>query len=292
MDLTQLRTFVTVAREGTITRASLRLHLSQPAVSAHIKSLEEGLGLTLFSRVPRGMELTVEGERLLVKVEQMLTAHQQMLDEATRIKGSLSGRLRLGACSSVGSASVGYLLKAVAERYPEVEVSLEHGSSAEIFRRIIDGSLDAGYYNEAKTEPSELSTIEVERFQIFLAAAPGLVPMPVDWEGLAAFPWIYPEASACCALAAEELFRAHNVRPRRVVSVDREGLTRTLLESRLGVGLLHEPTALRAQARGELDLLAISPRKVRVLFAHRKSREEPLLSALDAIARESAGASF
>ena len=58
MDIYQLRTFVTVARERSITRSSEVLHLSQPAVSAHIKALEDTLGLALFERTPRGKSLT------------------------------------------------------------------------------------------------------------------------------------------------------------------------------------------------------------------------------------------
>ena len=76
MDFYQLKTFVTVAREGSVTRASERLHLSQPAVSAHIKALEDALGLTLFERTPRGMSLTADGRRLVVKAELALSAHR------------------------------------------------------------------------------------------------------------------------------------------------------------------------------------------------------------------------
>ena len=72
MDLYQLKTFVAVAREGSITRASELVHLSQPAVSAHIKALEETLRLALFERTPRGMSLTRHGQRLLAKAEQTL----------------------------------------------------------------------------------------------------------------------------------------------------------------------------------------------------------------------------
>lgn len=58
MEIYQLRTFVTIAKEGSITRASELLFLSQPAVSAHIKAMEDELGLVLFERTPRGMSLT------------------------------------------------------------------------------------------------------------------------------------------------------------------------------------------------------------------------------------------
>jgi len=66
MDIYQLKTLVAVAREGSVTRASEVLHLSQPAVSAHIKAIEDALDLVLFERTPRGMTLTRDGERLLV----------------------------------------------------------------------------------------------------------------------------------------------------------------------------------------------------------------------------------
>ena len=91
MEIHQLKTFVAVAREGSITRASERLYLSQPAVSAHIKAIEDTLGLTLFARTPRGMALTGDGERLLAKAEQTLGAHRELVEEATRIKGRSRG---------------------------------------------------------------------------------------------------------------------------------------------------------------------------------------------------------
>src|SRR5882757_4734423 len=100
MEIHQLKTFIVVAREGSITRASERLHLSQPAVSAQIKAMEDTLGLTLFERTPRGMSLTGDGQRLLVKAEQTLLAHDQLIAEAARIKGRLTGRLRLGTASN------------------------------------------------------------------------------------------------------------------------------------------------------------------------------------------------
>jgi len=101
MEIYQLRTFVVVAREGSITRAAERLHLSQPAVSAHIKAIEDALALSLFGRTARGMSLTHEGQRLLAKAEQTLAVHQELIDEATRIKGHLAGQFRLGEGSNM-----------------------------------------------------------------------------------------------------------------------------------------------------------------------------------------------
>ena len=104
MELYHLRTFVTVAEEGHLTRASERLFTSQPAVSAHIKALEEELGVTLFERTPRGMQLTPAGDRLLATARTTLAStndiytqedarfliHSQALEES-RIIGVETG---------------------------------------------------------------------------------------------------------------------------------------------------------------------------------------------------------
>src|SRR6185295_18433783 len=120
MEIHQLKTLIAVAREGSITRASELLHLSQPAVSAHIKAIEDAVGLALFDRTPRGMSLTHDGRRILTKAEQTLTAHQDLLAEATRIKGRLTGKLRLGAGSNSKHEATGRLITILSERCPEV----------------------------------------------------------------------------------------------------------------------------------------------------------------------------
>jgi DNA-binding transcriptional LysR family regulator len=98
--------------------------------------------------------------------------------------------------------------------------------------------------------------------------------------------WIYPPSSACCGRTAEALFKVHRIRPQRVISVDRGDVTRTLIASGLGAGLLHQGPAKEAQARGEVELLFEARARVRVFFAHLASRaEDPLVAAAAAIVR-------
>ncbi|MFZ5442219.1 MAG: LysR family transcriptional regulator [Myxococcota bacterium] len=284
MDLYQLRTFVAVAREGSITRAAEVVHLSQPAVSAHIKAVEDALGLTLFERTPRGMSLTPEGERLLARAEQTLAAHQALMGEASRLKGHLTGKLRVGVGGKPNHEAIGRLLTQLAERHPEVEASLQHGTSREILAGLRSGGLDAGFYNEAGAPDADLTTLEVATFRIDVVASPGLVARPLDWAALAERPWVFPVASACCGRAAENLFQRHQVRPRKIIDVDREDVTRTLIAGGLGVGLLHADTARDAEAKGEVELVCEAQARVRVLFAHLASRaQDPLLTAARAL---------
>jgi DNA-binding transcriptional LysR family regulator len=232
------------------------------------------------------MSLTRDGMRLLAKAEQTLAVHQELMDEATRIKGQLTGKLRLGAGSNSNNEAIGRLLTVLSERCPEVEVILKHGTSAEILAGIRNGSLDAGFYNEAGDPEPDLATVEVSQFKILVGAAPGLVTVsdPLDWRALADLPWIYPAASACCGRTAESLFRLHKIRPKRILSVDREAVTRSLIAGGLGVGLLHADSAKKAQLRGEVELLFESQTWVRVLFAQLRSRaQDPLLTTASSI---------
>ncbi|KAB2919217.1 MAG: LysR family transcriptional regulator [Hyphomicrobiaceae bacterium] len=288
MEIHQLKTFVTVAREGSITRASELLYLSQPAVSAHIKAIEDTLGLALFERTPRGMSLTADGTRLLAKAEETLLAHRGLIEEATRIKGRLTGRIRLGTVSNPNGEMLGRLLAALSERCPEVEVALKHRSSVDVLAGIRNGSLDAGFYNEAGTPPAELTTINVARFAIYLAAPPGMVAAgePPDWKALAELPWICPTSGTCCGRVAEVFFETHNIRPKRIVSVDQESVTRTLIAGGVGVGLLHADSARDAQQAGEAELICEARETVSVLFAHLAGRSrDPVLSAVSSILR-------
>jgi len=291
VEIYQLKTFVAVAREGSITRASEQLHLSQPAISAHIKAIEDSLGLTLFERTPRGMSLTFDGERLLAKAEQTLAAHQALMDEAKRVKKQLTGRLRLGVGGSSIKEPVGHLVTVLSERCPDVEVALKHGTSLDILTGLRNGTLDAGYYNEAGDSDPDLTTIEVSRFHISLAAAPGVVDIsrPPDWNALADLPWIYPTASTCCGKTAESLFKLHQIRPKKIISSDREQVTQTLVAGGVGVGLLHADTANEARLRGEVELVYESKSPVRVVFAHVASRaQDPLIIAASSIVRTGA----
>lgn len=283
MDFHQLKTFVAVAQEGSITRASERLHLSQPAVSAHIKAIEDRYDLALFERTSRGMTLTGDGLRLLAKAEKALRAHSEVLAEASRLRGSLSGCLRIGVGSNACNTVIETLLIRLADSYPDVEIRTQHASGRETVSAIRSGNVDAGFFNSVDDPEPDLSSFAVSRFSIFLAAAPGTVPptRPLDWEGVSDLPWIYPQCSSCCGRATENLFRRHRFRPKRVISVDREGITRSLIVGGVGIGLLHAETARGAEARGEVELLHELSQPVRVFFAHMAGRDnDPLLTLL------------
>ncbi|MBX2799991.1 MAG: LysR family transcriptional regulator [Myxococcales bacterium] len=281
MELTQLETFVAVARHGSITRAAEVVHLSQPAVSAQIKTLEERLGLALFERTSRGMRLTADGERLLPQAEHTLGAHRALLDQAAHLRQRPSGPVRLGVDANTPTAALGPWLSRLADRHPEVEVSVQQAISRDVVQGILAGELDAGVFNAHGEPDARLATTEVTRFGLVLVAPTHLeTERPPRWEALAQLPWICPDADTCCGRAIAELLLQHGIRPARVIRVDREHVTRSLVASGVGVGLLHSYTAADAVAAGEVRVLCEVPHSVGVLLGHLASRSgDPLLQA-------------
>lgn len=283
MEIYQLKTFVTIAREGSITRASELLFLSQPAVSAHIKTIEDEVGFLLFERTPRGMNLTDKGATLLIKTEQLLALHRELMQEARQLKGRAEGKILLGSNRTPSALLLGKLLTRLAETFPDIDVQLEYGSSAEIEAAVLSGALDAGFFADSGADSVELMKLVVDKFGVYLAAPLGWVNPTdnIDWQKLASMSWICPATNSCCGQVAEHLFERRGFRPHKQVSVDHEKVTRTLIAGGVGLGFLHADTAQDAQAKGELVLLGDVQQEVNVFFGVLRGREqEPLISSV------------
>ncbi len=146
MDLTLLRAFVTVAREGNLTRAAVQLHLTQPAVSLQIKHLQETLGVTLFTRTSHGLSLTRDGQALLPHAERALGAASDVQRAAASLRHEVRGRLRIGTILDPAFLRLGGFLKQLVETWPHIETALRHGMSGWVLEQVRAGELDVGYY--------------------------------------------------------------------------------------------------------------------------------------------------
>jgi molybdenum-dependent DNA-binding transcriptional regulator ModE len=107
MELYQLKTFVAIAKEGSLTRAAERVFTSAPAVSAQLKALEDELGVKLFDRTPRGMVPTEAGHSLLDEAERTLASAMRMRSAAEQLRGAAQGVVRFGTVVDPVSLQVG-----------------------------------------------------------------------------------------------------------------------------------------------------------------------------------------
>ena len=146
MELYQLRGFAAVAEIGHLTRAAERLHLSQPALSAHNKALEDELGVLLFERGPAGMTLTAAGKRLLPEAAKVLADAASLHGKARAMEGAIVGRVRVGTLSDPGFIRLADFLTLATERFPLLEIELRHEVSGAAFEHVRDGALEASFY--------------------------------------------------------------------------------------------------------------------------------------------------
>ncbi|MCO4785053.1 MAG: LysR family transcriptional regulator [Marinomonas atlantica] len=280
MDIHQLKSFASVANEGSIRRASELLFLSQPAVSAHIKAMEEILGVSLFERTPSGMTLTEDGTRLLPKAQHTLQAHQRFLDEAKQIKHSLSGKLIIGVAANTSSQALGTLVSRLSEHYPDIQMDILHAPSLDIQAGLINGRFDVAFYNEGDIPRPEQNVIQVTQFGVDLVAPTGLLDRSKqqDWCYLAQQTWVIPSPSTCCGKLAEALFQQQGSTPKQLIRVDDEKVLRTLISGGVGVGLLHQDVAQEARLEGEVELIMTVKSAVPVYFTYLKNRAlEPII---------------
>ena len=122
MDLKHVRTFVTVAEHGSVSKAALRLHITQPALSRQIQDFQLELSLKLFDRVGRGIVLTSEGEQLLTECRALLAHAETIGERAKTLQRGDTGTLNVAASPVQIEAVLSEFLHRYAERYPKVDV--------------------------------------------------------------------------------------------------------------------------------------------------------------------------
>src|SRR5690349_21702705 len=124
MDLKRLRTFVTVAELGSVSKAALRLRIAQPALSRQLIELEAELGLKLFDRAGRGLVLTRNGEQLIESSRSVLGQVVFLTDRARDLRGGDTGLLKVAASPQIIEAVLAKLLPRYRRSYPNVQVRL------------------------------------------------------------------------------------------------------------------------------------------------------------------------
>ncbi len=246
--------FVTVAREGSVSRAADVLNLTQPAVSHQIKRLSEETGVALFTRTATGLRITPDGTALLGKAEQVLEAMAEFRRSASQRIGRVSGKLRIGTIVDPEFIRLGRLLALLRAEHPDIETELVHGVSGDILNWLKRGRIDAGFY---LCGPDDLPKLglggEDPQHAIKLADFTYRVIAPVgweqqvesaDWASLAALPWIgTPETSVHHRLLSS-VFEDQGCRPNVVALVDQESSMLEMVRSGIGLSLCRDSIAL------------------------------------------------
>lgn len=257
MNLFQLRAFDAVAREGSFTRAASRLFISQPAVTGHIKALEEHYQVTLLRRTARRVELTEEGARLAAITRAMfsLAEEAQVMLEANR--QLLTGRLEVAAD---GPHRVMPMLAQLRERYPGVTVNLRLGNARETLAALLSEHADVAVLTEVEPQKG-LYLRDLAPSQV-CALIPVAHPLASCDEALPLVAldqqiMVLREPGSITRRTFDQACSAAGVKPRVLLELDSREAVTEAVAARLGIGVVssaelsHDPRVVARRLDGD-----------------------------------------
>jgi DNA-binding transcriptional LysR family regulator len=168
-DLHRLAVFCAVVDEGSLSRASKRLYMSQPVISAHIKSLEQQLGLALFHRVGRRSVVSKAGEVLYHKSDELFVVADELRTVMANLKGVDYGRLHVGM-SLEWEHVLPRMLGQYKNAYPGVEMLLTVHQCSEVEKLVSDRSIDVGFISRPSERDELDSDCTVDEELVLIAA--------------------------------------------------------------------------------------------------------------------------
>ena len=170
-NLSQYKIFYEVAKAGNISKAAKELYISQPAISKAISKLEDSLGLALFTRSSRGVQLTTEGDILFEHTREAFEALDRGEQELKRIQEFDIGHLRIGVSNTLCKYILLPYLKTFIDQYPHMKVTIESQSTVQTLARLEQQKLDLGLVAEPSVR-KDLSFIPVMDIQDTFVTTP------------------------------------------------------------------------------------------------------------------------
>jgi DNA-binding transcriptional LysR family regulator len=297
VNLNHLAVFHAVAQTGSMTQGAERLDISQPAVSKQVQELEHVLGVYLFDRIGRRVQLSQAGEILADYARQLFAVAHQAEEAMADVRAVRRGKLVIGASTTIGTYLLPGVLAEFWRRHPKVELLVQVENTEQVHRRLAERELDLGL-TEGLIEEVELDAEVFHRDELVLIAAPGhrLAGQPrVALSAVREEPFILREPGSGTR-AVEERALARLKLPVRVAMAlgSTEAIKRVVAE---GVGLaIVSRLAVHAEcAAGTLAVLPVAGLHVErpLHLVRRKGRRDgPALRAFCGVLQERMAAQF
>ncbi|MDN5347307.1 MAG: hypothetical protein PWP65_871 [Clostridia bacterium] len=237
---TQLLVFKAVVEKKSFSQAARLLHISQPAISVHIQSLEDRFGIRLLDRTNRKVSLTEAGKVLYNYAVQLSKLYEQAEKAMAELNGMVKGHLLLGGTLTIGEYVLPQAIGYYKSLYPEVELTLEIANTERIVRRVVQHTLDLGLIEGPASHPD---IILEDFFQDELVV---VVPPNHPWAGresvsvneLTGQPFIVREIGSGTRTVMEENLRSLGVDPANLKIVMELGSTQAVKEAvKAGLGI-------------------------------------------------------
>lgn len=251
------RVFKEVAETGNISLAAKNLYISQSAVSQSIKQLETALQARLFSRSPRGVTLTSEGQMLYEYVRSALSLLSTGEDKLSQAQQLLLGTLTIGASDTVTSLFLTPYLETFHRKHPGIRLKIVSGRSAKVLSLLKSGVVDIAFASSPSDKSNLLDFPCFETHSVFVAGS----GYPCDFDHvyslqeIAAFPLILLERKASSRVFLEQYFLKRGVTLTPEIELSSRSLLVDMAVIGLGVAGVTEEFVRRDLEKGSIRVL-------------------------------------
>ena len=253
MELRQLRHFMAVVEHGHFTRAAESVHLSQSALSASVRALENELGTALFERTTRSVIPTDAGTVLYPYAQRMLGEAQDAVAAVGRVRTGELGTLALGTVQTFTAVDLPALLAHLHGRYPGIGVTLKEATTDELFDAVTTAELDLAFVAlDARPLPSGLTALRTYREELTVVVAPDhplAAVTEIEMRALQSCSFVDFQAGTGLQTTIESLFAAAGVHRHITFRVGDMDRVLDLVRYGLGVAVVPEPIAERSGLR-------------------------------------------
>lgn len=263
MELRHLRYFIAVAEEENVTRASARLHVSQPALSRQMRDLEDELGVSLFDRGAKSLRLTEAGRVFLDEARAVVQRSEAAIEAARAAAGGLSGELNVGYAPSLTVQILPRALRKCQTDFPGLRVLLHDLSTEEMLAGLREGTLQLALMGQPDRDGLRgLRFTELARYPICVALPPShplACSRAISIAEVADEPLIgytrahYPDYHA----SVEALFAGIARKP--LVAEEHESFTSVLAAVEAGRGVAVVPSCMSCLVGPRLKIIPLSP---------------------------------
>jgi LysR family transcriptional regulator, transcriptional activator of the cysJI operon len=284
MNFTHLKSFVEVARTKSFSAAAGRLHLTQPCISLHVKALEEDLGLKLFVRQGRRVELTEGARMVLSYAEAIFNVSDRLLREVESLTSQRSATVYIGSGVFFAEHYLPEIIAGFRKQYPHVEIRCETTQTRSLIPKVLSFDFDFAFLGDVEGSP-RLEVLDLAWDDIVVIVAPDhplASRTAIAVDELAAYPLIaYPEGSETQAIV-NDLFKGQRVKLSTVLTfASSEGLKRAV-EAGIGIALIPRKPAARELKEGSLKSLKIKGIALRRRYTLVSHRDNPLSASAHA----------
>ncbi|MGG0824039.1 LysR family transcriptional regulator [Paenibacillus turicensis] len=258
MNMSQLETLITISKTKSFRKAGELLNLTQPAVSAQIKSLEDEFKTVLVDR-NQPVTLTDRGQVFLEHAERMLDIIDQLRLKLSDMEQTPQGHIVLGTTTSIAIQILPRILSYFQDQFPLIKTTIQSMPSSLIYQNVEQGLVDIGIGYLIENNPQVLSSVLY--YDTFDLAVSPLHPLAKETEptldSLRDVPMIMLSPDTVGRRFADELFVRHNIEPHIVMELSSSEEVKRMVEINLGVAIISRQSILRELRQNTLKIVPI-----------------------------------